>query len=320
MTSHGASTGGPAKVYDGGEMRIVSLLPSATEMVCALGLAESLVGISHDCDYPPEIRGKPVLSEAIVTTDLPSGMIETRIRGQVHKGKSVYHLDERQLADLRPDVILTQELCSVCAPSYTLVKQAARVLDGDTKIVSLEPVGLLEILDNIQLVGEITEQQTRAVSLGANLRDRIEWVRSRAAGLPRPTVACLEWLDPIYAAGHWVPEMVELAGGRDVLGKPREPSFVVGWDDVIAAEPEAIVVMPCGFDVPRARQEIHLLTQRPGWDSLPAVRTGRVYLTEATSYFSRPGPRIVDGLEILAVALHPNTFAYTLPSGALSTL
>lgn len=298
-------------------MRIASLLPSATEMVCALGLAESLVGVSHDCDYPPEIRAKPVLSEAIVTTNLPSGLIEARIRGQVHKGKSVYHLDDSQLAELRPDVILTQELCSVCAPSYDLVQQAAKLLDADTKIVSLEPLGLLDILDTILFVGEVTGTKQRAQALVSGLRERIQRVRSKAAGLPAPRVLCLEWLDPLYVAGHWVPEMVEFAGGRDVLGTPRQPSFVVSWDAVRDTQPEVIALMPCGFDVVRTREEIHLITQRPGWSEIPAVRGGRVYLTEATSYFSRPGPRIVDGLEILATILHPEIFSYRLPAGAL---
>jgi iron complex transport system substrate-binding protein len=301
-------------------MRIVSLLPSATEMVAALGLTDQLVGTSHDCDYPPEIRSRPVLSEAIVTTDLPSGVIETRIRGQVHKGKSVYHLDDRQLAQLRPDLILTQELCSVCAPSYTLVQQAAKLLDTAPKIVSLEPLGLLDILDNILLVGELAGRTAQAEALASSLRARIDRVRSRAVGLPRPRVTCIEWLDPIYVAGHWVPEMVEIAGGDDVLARPREPSFVAAWNQIVAADPAVIVVMPCGFDVPRTRREIRLLTTRPGWDTLRAVRSHRVYLTDASAYFNRPGPRIVDGLEILAAILQPDAFSFDLPAGAAEPL
>lgn len=301
-------------------MRIVSLLPSATEMVAALGLTDQLVGISHDCDYPSEIRTRPVLSEAIVTTDLPSGLIETRIRGQVHKGKSVYHLDGPQLTSLRPDLILTQELCNVCAPSYTLVQQAAKLLDAETKIVSLEPLGLLDILDNILLVGELAGRTAQAEALVSSLRARIDRVRAGAAGLPAPRVACLEWLEPLYVAGHWVPEMVEIAGGRDVLGRPREPSFVATWEEIVAAGPETIVLMPCGFDAPRTRREIHLLTERPGWHDLAAVQAGRVYLTDASSYFNRPGPRIVTGLELLATILHPEALTYSLPTGALERL
>lgn len=286
-------------------MRIVSLLPSATEIVYALGLEDSLVGISHDCDYPPQVRTRPVLSEAIVTTDLPSGQIEARIRGQVHKGTSVYHLEEAQLAQLHPDVILTQELCAVCAPSYTLVQQAARVLDARTRLVSLEPRGLEDILDNILLVGQIIGAAERAASLVQDLSGRIEAVRANVAGRPRPHTVCIEWFDPIYVGGHWVPEMVEVAGGADVLGKPGEPSYVVDWGTIVTVHPDVIVLMACGFDVPRARQETHLITQRPGWSDLPAVRQERVYVADGSAYFNRPGPRIVDGLEILAAILHP---------------
>lgn len=301
-------------------MRIVSLLPSATEMVCALGLIEGLVGISHDCDYPPEIRNKPVLSEAIVTPDLPSGLIDARIRDQMHKGKSVYHLDEQQLALLRPDLILTQELCTVCAPSYTLVKQAAKVLEAETKIVSLEPRGILDILDSITLIGELTGTQHHARAVVEGLRARIDRVQTQTAALATPRVVCIEWLDPIFIGGHWVPEMVQMAGGWDALGRPGEPSYVITWDQVLSAEPDVLVLMPCGFDVLRTRQEVHLLTERPGWSDLPAVQRGRVYLTDATSYFNRPGPRIVTGLEILATILHPKVFSYDLPPAAFELL
>lgn len=300
-------------------MRIATLLPSATEIVCALGLSESLVGISHDCDYPPEIRSRPVLSEAIIGGDLPSRTIDERIRGQVHTGTSVYHLDEQQLVALRPDLILTQELCEVCAPSYTLVRQAAKVLDAETTIVSLEPLGLDDVLENIVLVGDLTGAQPRAHQLTAGLRRRIDTVKSATAGLPTRSVVCLEWLDPLFAAGHWIPEMVEYAGGRDLLGRAAQPSFVVDWATVRGVDPEVLIVMPCGFDVPRTRRESRLLTDRPGWGGLRAVRGGQVYLTEATSYFSRPGPRLIDGLEILATILHPEV-SFKIPAGAVERL
>ena len=301
-------------------MRIVSLLPSATEIVCALGLTDSLVGISHDCDYPPEISGKPVLSEAIVTTDLPSGVIDATVRGQVHKGKSVYHLDERQLTSLQPDLILTQELCAVCAPSYTLVKQAARLLEAQTRLVSLEPENLAGILDNILLVGDLTGRAAEATALADQLRGRIERVREAVTGRPRPRVACIEWLDPLFVAGHWVPEMVALAGGVDVLGRAGEPSFLVSWQAIVAAEPDVIVVMPCGFTGPRTRQEVHLLTARRGWADVRAVHTGQVYLTDASAYFNRPGPRIVTGVEILARILHARVASAQLPADAFERL
>jgi iron complex transport system substrate-binding protein len=299
-------------------MRIVSLLPSATEIVCALGLADALVGISHDCDFPPEVLGKAVLSEAIISPTEPSRVIEGRIRGLVHTGRSVYHLNEGALARLDPDLILTQELCAVCAPSFTLVKQAAQLLDAEVKIVSLEPRGLGDVLDNILLVGELTGVDHRARVLVERLRARIEAVRERAGtSAHRPRVACLEWFDPIYVGGHWVPEMVDIAGGGDVLGRRGEPSRVVAWDEIVAAQPEILVLMPCGFDIARARAELGALTARRGWQDLPAVRTGRVFLTDASSYFNRPGPRLVDGLEFLATALHPNRFHSAPPDGAL---
>ncbi len=300
-------------------MRIVSLVPSATEIVCSLGLADALVGISHDCDFPPEVLGKPVLSEAIIGLREPSRAIEGRIRGMVHTGRSVYHLDERALARLAPDLILTQELCAVCAPSYTLVKQAAKLLDAEAKIVSLEPRGLGDVLDNILLVGELTRTAGRAQALVNQLRIRIGAVRAQAMP-PRPRVVCLEWMDPIYVGGHWVPEMVDIAGGIDVLGRAGEPSRVAEWNEVVGAVPDVLVLMPCGFDLARTRAEVGALTERPGWVDIPAVREGRVFLTDASSYFNRPGPRLVDGLEILAVAVHPETFDYEAPRGSIERM
>lgn len=283
-------------------MRIVSLLPSATEIVCALGLADYLVGVSHDCDYPPAIAGKQVLSDALVSPALSSPQIDAAIRGYVHSGKSVYHLDGEHLAALQPDLILTQELCRVCAPSFTEVRRAARVLEGRTRLVSLEPRGIDDILQTILDVGRLTGKDAAAGDLVARLRARIDCITAMPAPRPRPRVVCLEWLDPLFVAGHWVPEMVEMAGGLDMLGRPREDSFVVEWPRVIAAAPDILMVMPCGFDLTRTRAEIHLLTRRPGWASIPAVRDGRVYLTDGAAYFSRPGPRLVRGLEILAEA------------------
>lgn len=300
-------------------MRIVSLVPSATEIVASLGLVDALVGISADCDFPPAIRGTPVLSDASVAAGLPSPDIDRHIRGRIHTGKSVYHLDAGLLERLRPDLILTQELCAVCAPSYSLVTGAARMLDPDARIVSLEPRGLQDILDNILLVGDLTGAREQAAEVVGRLRSRMDAVAARVAG-PRPRVVCLEWLAPLYVGGHWVPEMVAMAGGVDVLGVAREPSWEVEWSALCAARPEALVLIPCGFDTARARAEIHLLSDRPGWEDLPAVRGGRVYLTDASSYFNRPGPRIIDGLEILVGLLHPEAAAAPLPAGAAERL
>ena len=300
-------------------MRIVSLVPSATEIVCALGLSDALVGISQDCDFPPEIRGRPVLSAAIVEPADPSALIDRRIRQAVHNGQSVYHLDAAALARLAPDLILTQELCAVCAPSYTLVERAAKVLHGQPQVLSLEPAGLSDVLDNILLVGRIAGGERRAEVLVERLRARIDAIRRHPVPL-RPRVACLEWLDPLYAGGHWIPEMVDAAGGLDVLGQAGGPSRLIPWDAVLGAHPEVLVLMPCGFDVRRTRAELGRLTGRPGWLDLPAVRGSRVYLTDASAYFNRPGPRLVDGLEILASAIHPEIFRAPLPACSLDRM
>jgi iron complex transport system substrate-binding protein len=307
-------------------VRIVSLVPNATEIVCALGLGKALVGISHDCDFPPEIQGKPVLSQAIVGPDIRSAATDSRIREAVHSGTSVYHLDAEALARLNPDLILTQELCTVCAPSYTLVTKAAKLLDSDVKIVSLEPHRLRDVLDNIRLVGELTGTESRAQRLVEGLEARIAAVAARDAGatpdtqMLRPRVVCLEWMAPIYVGGHWVPEMVDAAGGLDVLGRPGEASRVVEWEEVVAAGPEILVLMPCGYDIARTRAELETLTARPGWQALPAVQAGRVFLTDASAYFNRPGPRLVNGIETLAMVIHPEAFVFAPPAESVERI
>lgn len=302
-------------------IRIVSLLPSATEIVCELGLSDRLVGVSHDCDWPHEISGKPVLSEAIVTSELPSAQVDQIIRNQVHSGRSVYHLDEQQLEALKPDLILTQELCEVCAPSYSDVLQAARILERSTKIVSLEPTSLVEVLENIKLIGHLTGKTRRAQELIEALETRIERVESRAELVEdQPRTLCIEWLNPLFAAGHWVPEMVELAGG-DTFGEAGEPSFEIGWDEVERFNPEVIVLIPCGYDPQRTASELDVLTSYEGWEELTAVKRDQVYLVHGSFYFNRPGPRIVTGLEILAKAFHPKLFSdLVLPQGAMYKL
>jgi iron complex transport system substrate-binding protein len=307
-------------------VRIVSLVPNATEIVCALGLGDALVGVSHDCDYPPEIRGKPALSQALVGADARSAAIDRRIGQAVHSGTSVYHLDAQALSRLNPDLILTQELCAVCAPSYTLVTKAAKLLHSNVKIISLEPHRLGDVLDNIRLVGDLTGTEHRARALVARLESRIEAVAARSAeatrdgGTRRPRVICLEWMDPIYVGGHWVPEMVDTAGGIDVMGRAGQPSRVVEWEDVVAARPEVLVLTPCGYDIARTRAELGALARRPGWRSLPAVQASRVFLTDASSYFNRPGPRLVTGVEILATLVNPGLSYDGLPEGSMEPL
>jgi iron complex transport system substrate-binding protein len=290
-------------------VRIVSLLPSATEIVCALGLADELVAVTHECDYPPEMRGKPVITASALDQAADSATIDRLVANSIHEHRGIYTLDERLLSEVRPDLILTQELCDVCAVSYSEVQRAARILPGQSPVVSLEPRTLGDILDTIMLVGRLTGHEETAAHVVARLRARIDAVAARArAAAARPRVYCMEWIDPPFGAGHWIPEMVRLAGGEDVLGREGEPSARVTWPEVAAAAPDVVVVMPCGFDTERAARELAAVQDRPEWRGLPAVARGAVWVTNGSAYFSRPGPRMVDGLEILAHALHPDLF------------
>jgi len=299
-------------------MRIISLIPSATEIACELGLIDQIVGISHDCDWPPEIEQKPILSEAIVNSEYPSADIDQIVRETIHNGMSVYHLDQDVLNALRPDLILTQELCEVCAPSFDDVQVAARIMDVAPQIISLEPKNITEILENILLVGEATSTEARAEAFVASAQSRIDHIRELAFDVDRqPRVLCVEWLSPIYVGGHWVPEMVDLAGGEP-LGDPSEPSFEISWEDVLNFDPEIVVVMPCGFSPQRAAREMDLLTDYDEWEELRAVKNGQVFIVHGSYYFSRPGPRVIDGLEILANIIHPELFSdLELPEGSL---
>ncbi len=299
-------------------MRIVSLLPSATEIVCELGLIDELMGISHDCDWPPEVQKKPVLSRAAITQDMSSAEIDRMVRQLVHSGLSVYHLDVERLRELQPNLILTQELCEVCAPSFSEVTKAAKILDVEPKIISLEPTRLNEILENIKLVGQLTHREKQAQKLITKLRKRIERVRQRTEDLEdRPRVAALEWLDPLFIAGHWVPEMIELAGGES-LSEAGEPSYEIGWEDIVRFDPDILVLMPCGFTPEHTTQELDLLVSYEGWEELRAVKNGQVYIVHGSYYFNRPGPRIVVGLEILAKLTHPEAFRdLELPQGSV---
>jgi iron complex transport system substrate-binding protein len=291
-------------------MRICSLLPSATEIVYALGLGDSLVAVTHECDEPADARAKPVITRsAIDPAALTGAQIDALVAEHLHDHRGIYHLDRDLLERLNPDLILTQELCDVCAVSYDEVQRAARTLYGERQILSLEPVSLDGVLDAIAAVGRATGTEARAAEVVAGLRERIERVRARAAGVTRrPRVACIEWLDPPVAGGHWVPEMVQIAGGTDPLGRAGEPSRRLGWDEVIAAAPEVAVLMPCGFDADRTAKDYHPEALPAAWRETPAVRAGAVWAVDANSHFSRPGPRLVDGLETLAAILHPEIF------------
>ncbi|MFJ8006209.1 cobalamin-binding protein [Streptomyces fagopyri] len=287
-------------------MRIVSLLPAATDIVAELGLVERLVGRTHECDWPPEaVASVPVVTGAdFAAADLSSREISRAVGGSAHSGSSLYTLDTDALAALRPSVVLTQDLCAVCAVSYEKVSSAVRLLDADTRVVSLEPRTLDDVLQCLVTVGDILGVRERAEQRLTRLRARLAEVARQTAGRPRLRVVAIEWLDPLWPAGHWVPEQIAHAGGEPLLASPGEHTKPMSWDDVRAARPDVVLVMPCGFPPERTLRERDLLTSLPGWAELPAVQTGRVWLLDGPAYFNRPGPRVVRGAEVLAQVLH----------------
>jgi len=303
-------------------MRIASLLPSATEILFALGLDDEVVGVSPECDYPAAARGKTILSRNLIAPEMMSqGEIDAKVVEHLRDGGSLYHVDDRLLEEAAPDVIFTQGLCEVCAASIEDVKSAASKLPKIPKVVSLDPTDLDGVLASIETVGRETGREAESRSFVESLRARLLAVETETWDLERvPTVGCLEWFEPLFNAGHWIPEMVEAAGGADVLAVPGKPSVRIEWRDVATAAPEVVVLMPCGFGVDRAVTDSKTLARLPGWRDLPAVRRGEVFAVDASSYFSRPGPRLVDGVEILAHVLHPDAFPREWPKTAVMRL
>ena len=299
-------------------MRICSLLPSATEIVFILGLGDRLVAVTHECDYPPEAARLPAITRsAIDHTGSSSRDIHAHVSRYVHDGSSIYHIDQDLLQRLSPDVILTQELCKVCAVSYSEVQRAVRPLQGEREVLSLEPTSLGDILDTIGEVGRLAGVPDRASKVVQQARQRINEVTSviqRASSQPR--VLALEWLDPPFVGGHWVPEMVRLAGGWNGLGQEGLPSSQVSWDHIAHYNPEVAVLMPCGFNLERTVEEMGRTPLPQQWHSLAAVRSNRVYAVDGSSYFNRPGPRIIEGLEVLAEIVHPELFPRSKPPEA----
>jgi iron complex transport system substrate-binding protein len=292
--------------------RVVSLIASATEIVCALGCEDRLVGRSHECDYPPTVRHLPVCTEPLIDPSRPSGEIDRQVKAVLRQALSVYRVHTDVLRALQPDVIITQAQCEVCAVSLQDVELAlATWLASRPHLVSLEPNALADVWRDIDAVAEALGVPKRGAALVAHLQERIAAVAERARDLPtRPTVACIEWIDPLMAAGNWVPELVALAGGTNRFGTAGRHSPWMTWPQLVASDPDVVVVMPCGFDIARSRHELSALTQRPEWPTLRAVRAGSVYLTDGNQYFNRPGPRLVESLEILAELLHPATFHF----------
>jgi iron complex transport system substrate-binding protein len=302
--------------------RIVSFLPSATEMACALGLSDQLVGITHECDYPPSVKEKPVVvSSAVSMATMTQAEIDSIVSERMRNGQSLYQVDEKLLQELAPDLILTQDLCQVCAPSGNEVTQALTALPKKPEILWLTPKSLAQIAGNLRELGEATGRLEKAEELIANGRAILDHVAERArAASTRPRVFCMEWLDPVYCSGHWVPEMVSIAGGVDHLGHEGSDSVRVAWEDVLAWKPEVLVIMPCGFNLHQVLELTPKLCGRSGWHELPAVQQGRVYAVDASSYFARPGPRVVDGTELLAHIIHPDIFPWAGPADAYRRL
>lgn len=288
-------------------MRICSLLPGATEVVAALGLADQLVGISHECDYPPHLSHVPVMVRArIESRSLSSAQIDAQVGTMLSAGEGLYELDEPQLLAAKPDLFITQDLCDVCAITPSQLAAVLSKLTPPPRVMTLNPRRLDDILRDIAVLGAALDRKDAGAQLVARLRGRLDAVRKVATTeSTRPRVACLEWLSPLYTAGHWVPDMVEAAGGIDALAQAGAASRPIEWDALTAADPDVIVLMPCGFTIPRTRTELTTITSHPQWKTLPAVQRNRVYLVDALSYFSRPGPRLIDGVEQLASIFHP---------------
>jgi iron complex transport system substrate-binding protein len=289
-------------------MRIASLLASGTDLVCALGLGESLVGRSHECEEPSWVRALPRLSRPTFPIDGPSGEIDRHVRERLRAGTPLYEVDEATLTDLAPDVILTQTHCEVCAVSPGDLACGVPAQLERRRVVALDGGTLDSVLEGFQSVGEVLGAGEAARALVARLRARAEGVAARLRGRPVPTVACIEWIDPVFAMGNWGPELVALAGGRSVLGQAAARSTTTAWEDVLAADADVLIVAPCGFSLARTLSEMAGLAARPGWADLRAVRARRVYAADGNVYFNRSGPSLFETPEVLAEMLHPEVF------------
>jgi iron complex transport system substrate-binding protein len=292
--------------------RIVSLIASATEIAAALGHEKNLVGRSHECDFPPGVERLPVCTEPKLKVDAPSGEIDRQVKELLAKALSVYRVDAGRLRELRPDIILTQTQCEVCAVSLKDVEQAVcDWIDSRPRIVSLEPNALADVWEDIRRVARALGVGEQGERLIEKLRQRMNAIAEQARALaPGPTVACIEWIEPLMAAGNWMPELVEMAGGVNLFGVAGRHSPWMSWEELLAKNPDVVVVLPCGFCLERTRQEMVHLTRRPDWRELRAAREGRVFLTDGHQYFNRPGPRLAESLEILAEILHPEAFCF----------
>jgi iron complex transport system substrate-binding protein len=287
-------------------MRIVSLLPSATEIICQLGLEGELVGVTHECDYPPSVQTLPKVTRTLIPSTASSREIDTLVRERLQTKKALYSLDLPTLAELEPDLIVTQALCDVCAVAEAEVRSAACSLPSKPRVINLEPTCLDDVYECLRMVGDAIGCMERAAEQIARLKSRVAAVSARSELIShRPRVVVLEWIDPPFSSGHWSPELVRLAGGEEVVGVAGERSRSIEWQQIVAAAPDVMLIACCGFDVERTLVDLPILCSNPGWCDLPCVRSERVYVVDGSAYFSRPGPRLVDSLEILAHAIEP---------------
>lgn len=295
-------------------MKIVSLLPSATETICLLGLRDQLVGVSHECDYPAGVEQLPRVTTTSVSKTQSSRQIDSEVRAQTSSSPGLYSLDVAAIHRLQPDLIVTQSLCDVCAVAESEVRELIETLPEPPRVLDLAPACLSDLYDCVRRIGVAAGCSSRADEAVANLRARVDAVRLRAERAEHhPTVVLLEWIDPPFSAGHWSPELVRIAGGRELIGHPRTRSQNISWEQLIAADPELLMLACCGLDVSRTVLDVPILQSVPGWQSLNCVRSGRVYAVDGNAFFNRPGPRLVDSVEILAHTLDPKL--HPLPAG-----
>ncbi|RYU86870.1 cobalamin-binding protein [Mucilaginibacter terrigena] len=292
--------------------KIVSLLPAATEIVCALGLEASLVGRSHECDYPESIKHLPICSEANFSNGLSSADIDVKVKEILADALSVYTVKREVIKELSPDVVITQAQCEVCAVSLTEVEQALEnYLDKQAQIISLQPNSLNDIFNDIKAVAKALNVEDTSERLLEDLNERVDIIRHKLKFMEnKPTVACVEWLEPMMISGNWIPELVSIAGGTPILAQAGKHSPYVSWDNIRENDPEIILLMPCGFSIERTMREINILLEQPGFADLKAVKSNRIYIADGNQYFNRPGPRVVDSVEILAEIIHPKQFAF----------
>jgi len=301
-------------------VRIVSLLPAATEIVCLLGLEKSLVGVTDDSDFPEEVLKLPKVTTTMIDPNLSSLEIDTRVKAAKHRGSSVFHINSVLLAKLAPDLILTQELCPVCAPAFTDVEKAAKQIVRTTKIISLEPHSISDILTNVRTVGELTKTKEKAEAIIARLKSRLSFVAKRVSSQEKLSVLIIEWIDPLMVAGHWVPEMVEWAGGTMLIAKKKAPSQYIEWNDVLTLDPDCIIIAPCGFSIARSLDEVGLIKQKKDFKKLTAYKNNRIFLVDGNAYLTRPGPRVIDGVEIMAEIFSPTVRKRKYPPSAWQSM